>query len=83
MAKSIGQKLLDYAKQSPTDALKTASNRAIQIRAEATSYLIGNKIDYKLQKNHLKILETEIKVKQKYQNKDINLQKKDRKLLMN
>ena len=35
------QKLLDHAKQSATDALKTAS-RAIQKTAEATDDLIGN-----------------------------------------
>ena len=38
------QNLIDYAKQSATDALKTASKRAIQKTAEATGYLIRNKI---------------------------------------
>ena len=33
------QKLLDHAKQSGTDALKTSSKRVIQIAAEATSDL--------------------------------------------
>ena len=37
------QKLLDSAKKSGTDALKTASKRAIQKTAEATGNLIGNK----------------------------------------
>ena len=37
------QKLLDHAKQAATDALKT-SKRVIQKTAEASSYLIGNKI---------------------------------------
>ena len=36
------QKLLDYAKQSATYALKTFSKRAIQT-AEAPGHLIGNK----------------------------------------
>ena len=36
--------LLDHAKQSTADAFKTASKRAIQKTAEATSDLIGNKI---------------------------------------
>ena len=38
------QKLTDTAKKSKTDALKTASKRAIQKTAEATGDLIGNKI---------------------------------------
>ena len=36
------QKLFDHAKQSATDALYTASKRAIQKTAEATGDLIGN-----------------------------------------
>ena len=42
------QKILDHAKQSATDAFKTASNRAIQKTAEATGDLIGNKIVNKI-----------------------------------
>ena len=42
------QKLLDIAKKSTTDALKTASKRAIQKRVEATGDLIGNKIADKI-----------------------------------
>ena len=38
------QKLLDSAKRSTTDAIKTASRRAIQKTAEAIDDLIGNKI---------------------------------------
>ena len=48
MTKSLSdkysQKLLDHAKQSATDAFKTASKRAIQKTAEATGDLIGCKI---------------------------------------
>ena len=48
MGKSLsnkhGQKLLDSAKKSTTDAIKAASKRAIQKTAEATGDLIGNKI---------------------------------------
>ena len=40
--------LLDHAKQSATDALKTALNRAIQKPAETTGDLIGNKIAEKI-----------------------------------
>ena len=38
------QKRLDHAKQSATDALETSSKRVLQKTAEATGYLIGNKI---------------------------------------
>ena len=38
------QKLLDHAKQTATDVLKTTSKRLIQKTAEATCDLIGNKI---------------------------------------
>ena len=43
-----GQKLLDTAKKSTADAIKTASKRAIQKTAEATGDLIGNKIADKI-----------------------------------
>ena len=42
------QKILDHAKQSATDALKTTSKRIIQKSAEATGDLIGNKIADKM-----------------------------------
>ena len=42
------QKLLDSAKKSTADAIKTASKRAIQETAEATGDLIGNKIADKI-----------------------------------
>ena len=38
------QKLLDYAKQSATDAFKTASKRAIQKSVEAAGNLTNDKI---------------------------------------
>ena len=48
MAKSLsnkyGQKIFDSANKSKTDAIKTASKRAIQKTTEATGDLIGNKI---------------------------------------
>ena len=47
LSNKYGQKLLHSAKKSMTDAIKTASKRAIQKTAEATSDLIGNKIDDK------------------------------------
>ena len=45
--KKYGQKLLDSAKKSTTDAVKSASKRAIQKTEEATGDLIGNKISDK------------------------------------
>ena len=48
MGKSLrnkyGQKRLDSAKKSTTDAIKTGSKRAIQKTADSTGDLIGNKI---------------------------------------
>ena len=40
LSNKYSQKLIDTAKKSATDALKTASKRAIQKAAEATSDLI-------------------------------------------
>ena len=42
------QKLVDTAKKSAADAIKTASKRAIQKTAEATGDLVGNKIADKI-----------------------------------
>ena len=44
LSNKYGQKLLDSAKKSTTDAIKTASKRAIQKTAETTGDFIGNKI---------------------------------------
>ena len=43
LSNKYGQKPLDNAKKSTTDAIKTASKRTIQKTAEATGNLIGNK----------------------------------------
>ena len=43
LSNKYSQKLLDHAKQSATNTLKTASKIAIQKTAEPTSGLIGNK----------------------------------------
>ena len=48
LTSKYGQKLLDSAKKSTTDAIKIASKRAILKAAEATGDLIGNKIDDKI-----------------------------------
>ena len=85
LSNKYGQKLLDSAKKSATDSIKTASKRAIQKIAEATGDLISNKIPDKItsvSKESLKELqnnETEADVPKK----DTYLQKKDNKLLIN
>ena len=48
LSNKYGQKLLDSAKKSTIDAIKTASKRAIHKTAEATGDLIGNKIADKI-----------------------------------
>ena len=48
LSNKYSKKLLDTAKKSTTDAIKTASRRAIQKIAEATGDLIGNKIADKI-----------------------------------
>ena len=53
------QKLLDHAKKSATDALKTPSKRVIRKTEEETGDLIDNKIANKItkfQKIHNKII---------------------------
>ena len=42
------QKIVDTAKKSATDAIKTTSKRAIQKTAEATGDVVGNKIAAKI-----------------------------------
>ena len=48
LSNKYGQKLVDSAKKSTTDAIKTTSERAILKPAEATGDLIGNKIADKI-----------------------------------
>ena len=48
LSNKCGQKLLDSAKKSTTNAIKTASKRATQKTAGATGDLIGNKIADKI-----------------------------------
>ena len=50
LSNKYGQKLLDSAKKSTRDAIKTVSKRAIQKTAEATGGLIGNNIADKITK---------------------------------
>ena len=48
MSLKYNQKLLDSAKNSRTDPIKSTSKKAIQKTAEATGDLIGNKIADKI-----------------------------------
>ena len=48
MSNKYSQKLVDSDKKSATDAIKTASKRAIQKTAEVTGDLIRNKIADKI-----------------------------------
>ena len=88
LSNKYGQKLLDSAKKSTTDAIKTASKRAIQKSAEATSDLIGNKIADKITSvskkstNELQNNETEVDVERAPKKRYIS-PRKDNKLLMN
>ena len=89
LSSKYDQKLLDTAKKSTTDAIKTASKRAIQKIAEATGDLIVNKIADKIKitnvsKQSNKELPKELpKEEINTYKKKISLQKKDSKLLMN
>ena len=49
LSNTYSQKLFDCAKKSTTDAIKTASKRAIQKTAEATGDLIDKKLLIKQQ----------------------------------
>ena len=50
VSRKPSQKLLDHAKQSATDAVKTTSNKVIQKTADDTGHLIGNKISDRITK---------------------------------
>ena len=89
LSNKYGQKLLDSAKKSTRDAIKAASKRAIQKTAEATGELVGNKIADEItsvskkpsnnNNNNNNNEDAEITAHKK----DIYLQNKDSKLLMN
>ena len=83
LSNKYGQRLLDSTKKSTTDAIKTASKRAIGKKAEATGDLIGNKIAEEItsvsKKSSKKLPNDETDAKRK----DTYLQKKDNILLKN
>ena len=92
LSNKYGQKLLDSAKKSTADIIKTASKRAIQKTAEASGDLIGNKTADKItsiSKKPAKELhdnnndETKEDAEITTHKKDTFLQKKGNKLLKN
>ena len=86
LSNKFGQKLLDTAKKSTTDAVKTASDRAIQKTVEATGDLIGNKIADKIRsvsKKSAKELHNSDETEEHIERVTPYLQEKDNKLLIN
>ena len=83
MSNKYSQKFVDTTKKSATDAIKTASKRAIQKTAQATGDLIGNKIADKITSASKKSHNEEIQSSEKPKEIYIFLQKKDKRLLMN
>ena len=77
LSNKYGQKLLDSAKKSTIDAIKTASKRAIQKTAEATGDLIGNKIT-----NKITSISKKKPAKESHNNNDKKKQKKKKKKKM-
>ena len=54
LSNKYGQKLLDSAKNSTMDTIKTASKIAIQKTAEETGDLVGNKIADKMHQKNIR-----------------------------
>ena len=87
---NTAKNFLIILKKSATDTLKTSSKRVIQKTVEATGDLVGNKITNKITKIsktsqfHNRIVQKQLQMRmiKKYLKKDINFEKKDRKLLM-
>ena len=73
LTNKYGEKLLNSAKKSTTDAIKIASNRTIQNTAEKTGDLIGNKIQDKI----ISISKTSSKELHSQNENEIEIRKKD------
>ena len=73
LTNKYGEKLLNSAKKSTTDAIKIASNRTIQNTAEKTGDLIGNKIQEKI----ISISKTSSKELHSQNENEIEIRKKD------
>ena len=79
---------IDNAERSATNAFRTSSKRVIQKTAEASGGLIGNKIANRITKVSKNSQQNNLKTIKKQQEKEIlkkdtNLQKRDKKVLMN
>ena len=79
---------IDNAERSATNAFRTSSKRVIQKTAEASGGLIGNKIANRITKVSKNSQQNNLKTMKKQQEKEIlkkdtNLQKRDKKVLMN
>ena len=77
------QKLLDQVKESATEALKTASKKAIQKTAEASSVLIGNKIADRITKSQKlcnRIIQKQLQMSMiiKYLKKNVSLEERQK-----
>ena len=64
LSSEYSQKLLNHAKQSATNALKTASIKAIQNTLYASSDLIGNKIANKITRASKALPQNDLKIKE-------------------
>ena len=81
-----GKKLTDTAIKTGKDFATTAGKKIVHKSAEATGDLIGNKLLIKVQvhqKNRKMKKYSQLKLIMKYQKRDIFLQKKGNKLLIN
>ena len=82
------KKLLDHAKQSETDVIKTSEKEELKKQPKHVVICLVIKLlikSQKLQKIKNKVIQRQLKMSmiKKYVMKDIDLQKKDKKLLMN
>ena len=82
-----GKKLTDTAIKTGKDFATIAGKKIVHKTVEATGDLIGNKIANKItsasKKNNKMKKYSQMKLIMKYQKRDIFLQKKDKRLLMN
>ena len=82
------KKLLGHAKQSETDVIKTSEKEELKKQPKHVVICLVIKLlikSQKLQKIKNKVIQRQLKMSmiKKYVMKDIDLQKKDKKLLMN
>ena len=80
LSNKYGQKLVDTAKKSATDALKIAGKRAVEKTAESSGDLVGNFIANKIASisNKPTSEHTQMRLAMKYQKKDISPQERQK-----